>query len=296
MKIGIIGVGSVGGAIASRIVAEESASELVLFDTDKKRLRSAVLDLDHAAAFGGGVEISTGYPAMKGADMVIISAGANQRIGESRSELVLKNAEVMRDVVPKIMAHADKKKIILIVVSNPLDSIVMTAQKISGLAPGRVIGTGTMLDSARFRAELSRRFKVSPKSVSSYVLGEHGDSAVLNWTSANIGGLPIQGVTAKEKTEIEGRVRGAAMEIIQGRGATWDGIAAATCALVRAIDNDERRILPVSIIEKGVAYSLPRIVGREGVAATLPPVISADEKKALATSIKTIQKTYKAIK
>ena len=116
MKIAIIGVGSVGGAIASRIVSEESASELILFDTDKKRLRSAALDLEHAAAFGGGVHISVGYPAMKNADIVIISAGANQKIGESRTELVERNAVVMRDVVLKVMAQVDKKKIILIVV------------------------------------------------------------------------------------------------------------------------------------------------------------------------------------
>jgi len=170
----------------------------------------------------------------------------------------------------------------------------MLVQKISGLPAARVIGTGTMLDSARLRAELAEHFGVSPGAVDACVLGEHGDSSVVNWTSASIGGGKID-LPAKARGEIERRVKGAAMEIIKGRGATWDGIAAATTDLIRAIGNDERRVLPVSITDGKTAYSMPRIVGRLGVIATLSPEMNATERKGLADSIKAIQKVYKTI-
>ncbi|MDR3208766.1 MAG: NAD(P)-binding domain-containing protein [Rickettsiales bacterium] len=296
VKIGIIGAGSVGGAIASRIVADNLGRELVLIDTDAPRVRAAALDLSHAAAFGRGMKITAGkYENLGDADIVIISAGANQKTGQSRTELVERNAMVMLDVVPKIMSAADRKKIILIVVSNPLDSMVMAAQKISNLPAGRVIGTGTMLDTARLRHELSRRFNVSASAVDAYVLGEHGDSSVVNWTSARIGGLPPE-VADKRKREIEKRVRGAAMDIILGRGATWDGIAAAAADLVRCIANDERRILPVSIVDRRVAYSMPRIVGAGGVSATIMPAMDGSERAALRASIDAIKKNYEIVK
>ena len=300
MKIGIIGTGSVGGAIATTIVPLELVGEIVLIDTDAKRLRSAEADLSHAAAFGRGVKIVAGkYSYLKDADIVIIAAGANQKIGESRTNLAARNAAVMHDVVPKIMKAADRKKIIIIVVSNPLDTMTMIAQKISGLPFGRVIGTGTMLDSARLRAEIARHFDISPQAVDAYVLGEHGDSAVLNWTSAKIGGLSLSDFanqtrtawTAKIKSEIERRVKASAMEIIQGRGATWDGIAAATTDLIRAIDNDERRVLPVSVTDGKCAFSMPHIVGRHGAGPTLCPPMDAFERRALAESVKAIRKT-----
>jgi L-lactate dehydrogenase len=306
MKIGIIGIGSVGGAIASRIVADKLANELVLIDRDSKRIRAAALDLSHAAAFGRGIKITAGnYRNLRDADVVIISAGANQKVGESRTDLVEKNAAVMLDVVPRIM-EARKPPIfrragdssrgdnlILIVVSNPLDSMVMAVKKLSRLPASRVIGTGTMLDSARLRAELAARFDVAPANISAYVLGEHGDSSVINWAGANIGEF-AKPLAPKARKEIEARVRGAAYEIIQGRGATWDGIAAAAADLLRCIKNDERRALPVSIAD-GAAHSLPRIVGRGGVVRTLSPKMDDAERKALAASIRAIQKTYKII-
>lgn len=297
MKIGIVGVGSVGGAIASCIVMDGIARELAIIDVDKKRLNAAALDLGHAATFGRGTKIiSGGYGAIAGADIVIISAGANQKIGQSRTELVEQNAAVMIDVVPKIMSVADSARVILIVVSNPLDAMATAVQKLSGLPAARVIGTGTMLDSARVRYELARRLDVSPQSVDAYVSGEHGDTSVINWDSISIDGIPLaefsarKTITAKTRADIERQVRGAAMEIIKGRGATWDGIAAATLDLVRCIDRDERRILPVSIVDakSRVAYSIPRIVGCDGVIASFP---QAD----ISESIRAIKKTYEII-
>jgi L-lactate dehydrogenase len=296
MKIGIIGVGSVGGAIASRMVTENPARELVLIDKDAPRVKSAAADLTHAAAFGSGMKITVGkYGDLADANIAIIAAGANQKIGQSRTELVESNAAVMLDVVPKIMTAADKKKIILIVVSNPLDPMVMAVRKISGLPAGRVIGTGTMLDTARLRSELSRQFDVSPAAVGAYVLGEHGDTSIINWSGANIGGAPMPPMTDKKKKEIEGRVRGAAMEIIKGRGATWDGIAAATADLARCVINDERRVLPVSVADGKAAYSMPRVVGANGARETIAPAMDAAESAALRASIDAIRKTYEII-
>ena len=299
LKVGIIGVGSVGGAIASRMVADGISRELVLIDTDMDRARAAAADLSHAAALGRDVKINAGnYRMINDANIVIISAGANQRIGQSRSDLVEKNAAVMIDIVPKIMSVADRRRIILIIATNPLDSMVTAAQKISRIPPARVIGTGTMLDSARLRFELSRHFDVSPTTIDAYVSGEHGDASIINWDAVSIDGISLAEfaartripLTAKMRADIENRVRGAAMEIIKGRGATWDGIAAVTSDLATAIARDERRILPVSIVDPKfrVAYSVPRIVGQNGAGAGFL-------SNGLAPSIRSIQKTYRII-
>ncbi|MDR1027310.1 MAG: NAD(P)-binding domain-containing protein [Rickettsiales bacterium] len=289
-KIGIIGVGSVGGAIASRLVALETAREIVLIDTDGERVRAAAMDLIHAAAFGTGVKITAGkYRDLSDADVVVISAGANQKPGQTRADLIAANAGVMIDIVPKIMAAVDKRKVKIVVVSNPLDSIVMAVRKLSGLPPERVIGTGTMLDTARLRAMLGEVFDISPASVGDFVLGEHGDSSFVYLTGA----LKI---SATNKNKITLAVRNAAYEIIKGRGATWDGIAAAATDLIRAILNDERRVLPVSIVDKrGVAYSLPRVVSAAGATETMAPDFTAADRAALSASINAIKKTYRTI-
>ena len=298
MKLGIIGVGSVGGAIASRIVASCAPHEIVLIDTNAKRANAAAGDLSHASVFGENIKIISGnYRALSDADIIIISAGANQKIGQTRDELVQVNANVMLDVVPKIMNFADRKNVILIVVTNPLDSMTTAVQKLSRLPNERVIGTGTMLDSARLRYELAHHFDISPHSIDAFVLGEHGDTSVINWDSVSIDGILLKEFvtrtkipfTEKMKLDMIGRVHNAAYAIIDGRGATWDGIAAVTTDLVKCISNDERRVMPVSIVDGNhVAYSLPRTVGKKGVISTFPqPNISE--------CIKTIKKTYRII-
>jgi len=295
VKIGIIGVGTVGGAIAAAIVNGGSpARELVLLDIDAKRVRAAAEDLSHAAAFRDApIKIfAGGYKDFADADIIVLSAGANQKPGQTRAELAPQNARVIADVVKKIPLS---KNIILIVVSNPLDSMVALAQRLSKLPPERVIGTGTMLDTARLRAILSAKFDVSPRAVEAYVLGEHGDSGFVNWTNATLGGLPLPRLSGGEKKKIERDVLGAAYRIIDGRSATWDGIAAATADLIKCIANDERRILPVSIACKGVAYSMPRIVGAKGAIAAPFPAMSAAEKARLSASIRAIEKNLKTI-
>lgn len=309
MKIAIIGVGSVGSAVATAVKNTGLVHEMVLFDRDAMRARAAAEDLGHAATFGFDVKISAvnNYRGIRGSDIVIIAAGANQRPGETRTDLLQNNAEVIRDIIPRVMANVDAKKVILILVTNPLDVMVMLAQSLAKLPPSRVIGTGTMLDSARLRTILARQLDVSPQSVHSYVLGEHGDSSVVDWSSVTIGGLALDDfcrqtknpLTAAARNTIEYRVHNAAYEIIRGRGATWDGIGAAVADLLRCIINDEHRILTVSTVSgtnaHAFAMSLPRVVGMDGATVTLNPKMSAAESNALRRSGRIIQKNFSRI-
>lgn len=309
MKIAIIGLGSVGSAVATAVKQTGLAHEIVLFDRDGVRARAAAEDLGHAAAFSYDVKITAvnNYRAIRGSEIVIIAAGANQKPGETRMDLLNANAAVISDIVPRVMANVDAKTVKLIIVTNPLDVMVMLAQKISKLPASRVIGTGTMLDSARLRTILSRQLSVSTQSINAYVLGEHGDSSMINWSAASVGAIALNDfcrqlkITLPQTTRktIEHRVHNAAYEIIRGRGATWDGIAGAVADLLRCIVNDERRIVTVSAVDgtgaRAVAMSLPRVVGNCGVVATLNPKMDSVESAALRRSAKIIKKNFDSI-
>lgn len=310
MKIAIIGVGTVGSAVATAVKNTGFVHEIVLFDRDGIRARAAAEDLGHAASFGFDVKISavSNYRGIRGSDIVIVAAGANQKPGETRMDLLNKNAGVIQDIIPRVMANVDAKKVRIIILTNPLDVMVMLATKLSKLPAGKVIGTGTMLDTARLRTILSRQLDVSTQSINAYVVGEHGDSSVVDWTSATVGAVALDdfckqmkiSLPATTRNTIEHRVRNAAYEIIRGRGATWDGIGAAAADLLRCIINDEHRILTVSCVSGTtsdmVAMSLPRIVGSNGVIATIKPKLSASEASALRRSGKIIRKNYDAIR
>ena len=309
MKISIIGLGSVGSAVATAVANTGLVHEVVLFDRDGVRARAAAEDLGHAAAFSYDIKITAvnNYRGIRGSEIVIIAAGANQKPGQTRTDLLRANAEVINDIVPRVMANVDAKNVKLIIVTNPLDVMVMLAQSISKLPASRVIGTGTMLDSARLRTILARQLSVSTQSINTYVLGEHGDSSMINWSSASIGGVDLNSFCRQTKVSlpqttrktIEHRVHNAAYEIIRGRGATWDGIAGAVADLVRCIANDERRIVTVSTVDgigaRALAMSLPRVVGRCGVVATLMPKMTAPETTALRRSGKIIRKNFDSI-
>ena len=310
MKIAIIGVGTVGSAVATAVKNTGFVHEIVLFDRDGIRARAAAEDLGHAASYSIDVNISavSNYRGIRGSDIVIVAAGANQKPGETRMDLLNKNAGVIQDIIPRVMANVDAKKVRIIILTNPLDVMVMLATKLSKLPSGKVIGTGTMLDTARLRTILSRQLDVSTQSINAYVVGEHGDSSVVDWTSATVGAVALDdfckqmkiSLPATTRNTIEHRVRNAAYEIIRGRGATWDGIGAAAADLLRCIINDEHRILTVSCVSGTasdmVAMSLPRIVGTNGVIATIKPKLSASEASALRRSGKIIRKNYDAIK
>lgn len=309
MKIAIIGVGSVGSAVATAVQNTGLAHEIVLFDRDGIRARAAAEDLGHASAFSYDIKLTavSNYRGIRGSDIVIIAAGANQKPGETRMDLLQKNAAVISDIVPKVMENVDAKKVKLVIVTNPLDVMVMLAQKLSKLPASRVIGTGTMLDSARFKIILARQLGISTRSITSYVLGEHGDSSVLNWSAVYIGGIALDDFCKQAKLSlpqttrntIEHRVRNAAYEIIRGRGATWDGIGGAVADLLHAIINDEKRILTTSIVDgvgkNAVAMSMPRVVGEKGVLMNLHTKLSANESALLRKSGKIIRKNFDAI-
>ena len=309
MKIAISRVGTLRSAVATAVKNTGFVHEIVLYDRDAVRATAAADDLGHAASFGFDVKITavSNYRGIRGSDIVIIAAGANQKPGETRMDLLNKNTAVISDIIPRVMSNVDAKHVKIIILTNPLDVMVMLAQKLSRLPATRVIGTGTMLDSARLRTILSRQLGVSTQSINAYVLGEHGDSSVVNWSSVTIGAIGLDDFCRQTKISlpmttrntIAHRVHNAAYEIIRGRGATWDGIGAAAADLLRCIINDEHRILTVSTVSGTgtdmVAMSLPRIVGANGITATLRPKMSAAESAALRRSGKIIRKNYDAI-
>ncbi len=309
MKIAIIGIGTVGAAVATAVHGTGLAREIVLYDRDGARARAAAEDLGHASAFCYDIDITaaSSYRALRGSDIVIIAAGANQKPGETRTDLLQKNVAVIRDIVPRVMPYVNPKTVKFIVVTNPLDVMVMLTQQLSKIPTQRVIGTGTMLDSARLRTLISRMFNVSTQSINAYVLGEHGDSSVINWASMSIGAIGLDdfvrqtksSLTQNARKTIEHRVRNAAYDIIRGRGATWDGIGAAVADLVRTIVHNERRVLTVSIYDPTtaprIAMSMPRIVGENGVIASLRPHMAPGESTALRQSARIIRKNFDAI-
>jgi L-lactate dehydrogenase len=302
MKVGIVGAGMVGSAAANALIMRGAASEVVLIDRDAKRARAEAEDILHAVPFAHITKVRAGdYADLVGSGAVILAAGVSQSPGETRLELLERNAEVFADIVPKILATAPEA--IFLVATNPVDVMTQIATRIAGLAPERVIGSGTILDTARFRALLGRWLQVSPKSVHAYVLGEHGDSEVLCWSVADVGGILVEDLArqigrpfdAAGKAEIDQGVRRAAYRIIEGKGATWYGIAGGLVRIVQSIGGDENSALTVSVVTEEVegigpvALSLPRIVGRAGVVRTLLPSLREAEHAALAQSARVIE-------
>jgi L-lactate dehydrogenase len=308
MKVGIVGAGMVGSAAGFALALGGGASEIVLVDIDTARAGAEAEDISHAVPFARPVTVrSGGYGDLAGAGVVILAAGVSQQPGESRLALLGRNAEVFRSVVGEVLRAAPET--ILLVATNPVDIMTHVATRLSGLPPARVIGSGTILDTARFRSLLGAHLGISPHSVHAYVLGEHGDSEVLAWSSARAGATPIRAfaaqvgapVTDDVAARIDSGVRRAAYRIIEGKGATWHGIGAGLARIVRAIAGNEQAVLSVSMLTaevaglRDVALSLPRIVGRNGIAADLMPDLDAAEHRALAASARLLRETAAAL-
>jgi L-lactate dehydrogenase len=297
MKIGVVGCGFVGSSAAYAMTLRGAVSEIVLVDVNQSLAQAQAEDILHATPFSSPVKLWAGdYAQLAGAEVIILACGVGQKPGESRLQLLQRNVEVFRQVVPEVVRHAPEA--ILLVASNPVDLITQVVTSLSGLSPRHVIGSGTVLDTARFRALLGDHLGVAPQSVHAYVVGEHGDSEVLLWSSAVVGGMPladfVQQVHATDMDEtirrIDDGVRRAAYRIIDGKKATYYGIGAGLCRLVEAIRDNERRVSTISIAEgyelegRPVSLSLPRVLGREGVLATLSPGMSLRESDALRQS------------
>jgi L-lactate dehydrogenase len=296
-RIGIIGAGQVGSSAAYAMALQGAASEIVLCDRTPALAAAQAEDIAHAIPFAAPCSVTSGpISALAGADIVVLSAGVAQRPGESRIDLLSRNAEVFDTILGELKGVAPDA--ILLIASNPVDVMTDIAVRLSGKPAGRVIGSGTILDTARFRSLLGRHLHISPGSVHAYVLGEHGDSEVLAWSSARVGSVSIRGfaaqvgapVTDEVMAQIDDGVRRAAYRIIEGKGATWFGIGAGLSRIARAILRDERAVLSVSIPTpevcgvRGATLSLPRIVGRNGVEADLMPDLDPGEAVALAAS------------
>jgi L-lactate dehydrogenase len=302
MKVGVVGCGFVGSSAAYAMALLGVASEIVLIDVNKKLANAHAEDILHATPFAAAVRVVDGdYAELAGAGVVVLACGVGQKPGETRLQLMGRNAKVFEAVIPQVTRHAPQA--ILLIASNPVDVVTHMVTQIARIPSERVIGSGTILDTARFRTLLAEHLNISPKSVHAYVLGEHGDSEVLMWSSAQVGGVALEefarqtgrGVDAEVVKRIDDGVRRAAYRIIEGKGATYFGIGAGLARLVRAVGSDERMVLTVSTRTvgvpgfDGVCFSLPRVVGASGVMATLLPKLSDDEHRALVKSAGIIQ-------
>ncbi|AIO18947.1 L-lactate dehydrogenase 1 [Candidatus Izimaplasma bacterium HR1] len=302
-KVVVVGTGFVGMSYAYALVNQGAAEELVLIDIDHEKAVGEAMDLNHGMAFAPRkMNISAGtYDNCKDAGLVVITAGVNQKDGETRIQLLNRNATIVKSVVRSVMASGFDG--ILLVASNPVDILAYVAWKESGLDKSRVIGSGTSLDTARLRYEISSYVNIDPRNVHAYILGEHGDSEFVVWSNANIGGKPIfdvinsmDEINFENLEHIYENVRDAAYEIIKRKRATYWGIGMALVRITRAIFNNENRIMPISVlndgvysIEKDVYIGLPAVLNREGVHHVVHFALSPKEKDKLAASAKILK-------
>jgi L-lactate dehydrogenase len=298
MKIGIVGCGFVGSSGAFAIALEGSANALILVDVNADLARAHAEDILHATPFSRPLRVAAGdYPMLEGADLVVLACGVGQKPGETRLKLLERNVRVFEDVVPRVLEHAPDT--ILLIVTNPVDIMTQVVMKISGLTSQRVIGSGTILDTARFRTLLAEHLNIAPHSVHAYVLGEHGDSEVLAWSSGKVGGVNVdefaaqigRPLTEKDKERIDDSVRYAAYRIIEGKGATCYGIGAGIARIARSIRDDEGAVLTLSNSEGfgGVSLSLPRVLNSRGIETTIEPMLSTAEGDALKKSVEILE-------
>lgn len=302
-KVAIVGAGAVGATIAYACLLRGVAPNVVLYDLDRRKAEAQALDLEHGMPFmpPATVRGSDDIGVCAGADVVVVTAGARQHPGQSRRELATSNVAMVRGLVPELLGVAPDA--VVVMVSNPVDVLTQVALEVSGVGPARVVGSGTVLDSARLRTLLAARCGVAASSVHAYMAGEHGDSSVALWSAATIGGVParlrlqrgaagadVDGVLAA----MADQVRQAAYRIIEGKGATSYAIGLAVAEIARAVLFEEHRILPVSTLQSGwgptpVCFSMPSVLGRAGVREVLEMPLSDDERRALAASADVIR-------
>jgi L-lactate dehydrogenase len=305
--VGIIGTGHVGVAAAYAIFQRQMASEIVLVDKNRQRAEGEAMDLMHGQPLVGRVSVRAGeYKDLARCQVIVITAGVNQQPGESRLDLLNRNAAVFREIAEELDRHAPDA--ILVIATNPVDILTYVMQQLSHRPTRRVIGTGTMLDTSRFRSLLGDHYQVNPRSVHAYILGEHGDSEVPIWSGAMIGGLSIMHhVINRRRFEREPmdalfqRVRTAAFDIISRKGYTNTAIGLVIAYLVRVIVEDQRSVLPVSVNPEGdygqrdVCFSIPCVVGAHGVEYRLAPEVNAAEREGLEASAQILRSSLQGM-
>ncbi len=307
-SVAIIGTGNVGVAAAYALFNQRIASEIILIDLNQERAEGEAMDLMHGQLLVGNVKVRAGsYEDLKDTQVVVVTAGVGQQSpDESRLELLNRNAAVYNDIISKLDEHAPNA--ILIIATNPVDILTYVSQKLSAREPQRIIGTGTLLDTARFRALLGRYYDVDPRSVHAYILGEHGDSEVPIWSQANIGGKPIQHNTVLGKPynkealdKLFEESKNAAYEIIKRKGFTNSAIGVVIARIVEGILEDEKSVIPVSAYWDGgygindVCMSLQSVVGIEGVKHRVLPDLDQEEINGLRQSAEILQSSLQKI-
>ncbi len=296
-KIAVIGAGGVGATTAYALMIQGIASEIILIDIDKNKAEGEAMDISHGASFVKPVEVHAGdYSDCQDADIIIITAGANQRPGETRLDLVKKNTDIFKKIIPKITEY--NQEAILLVVTNPVDILTYITLKLSKFPKNRVIGSGTVLDSSRFRSLLSKNCGIAASNIHGYIIGEHGDSEVAAWSLTNIAGTklndycPICDKTCKEESreEIAKKVKNAAYDIIDRKGSTFYAVALAVARIVRSMLRNENTILTTSSLLEGeydlndVCLSLPSIINNTGIDKVLKLPLSSKEREDLMKS------------
>ena len=308
-KIAIIGAGNVGSTFAFSLMISGLAREIVLVDKNELLAKGEIMDLNHGLSFAHPTKIyAAGFEGCKDADIVVITAGAKQKPGQSRIDLVQNNVILFKDIIPAITKHSGNA--ILLVVTNPVDILTYVTLKISGLPSNRVIGSGTVLDTARLKYMISEYYKVDPNNIHAYIIGEHGDTELPAWSNATIGGMDIEkycsgyvrpGTAKNELSEIFEKVKNAAYQIIQAKGATNYSIALTLVKITRSILRNENSILPVSTLItdyygiSDICLSIPSSVNINGVDQYLKLVLSKQEQKLFKLSANTLKKIIKTI-
>lgn len=307
-RVAIVGAGRVGSTCAYALLLQRLASEIVLICENPEHAEGEAMDLNHGMLFANPAKIWAGdYADCADAGIVVLAAGVSQRPGETRMDLLKRNAVLFQEIVPQVVQY--NRDAILIVVTNPLDVLTYVTWQISGLPSSRVIGSGTILDTARVRYLLSQHFHVEPRSVHAFVIGEHGDSQVVVWSLANIAGIRLGdygrlngGTLSQEmKSKIAGDTRNAAYEVIRRKGATFYAIAAGVVRIVGAIARDENSVLTVSSLVQGaygfndVCLSLPSVVNAQGIHRMLELPLAAEEFTELKRSAQTIRTAIESL-
>lgn len=302
-KVSIVGAGSVGTAIAYACLIRGTANAIALFDTNAKKVHAEVLDLNHGSQFVPNCTVtgSNDIGVSAGSSIVIVTAGAKQQPGQSRLELAAANVAMARKLTPQLLAHSPDA--VIIFVTNPVDLVTYAAARSVDLPAGRIFGSGTVLDSSRFRYLIARRAGVAVGNVHGFIVGEHGDSEIPLWSSVSIGGMPVeqfridgrQVFDEGARTTIAHDVVHAAYSIIEGKGATNLAIGLATARIVEAVLGDQNRVLPVSTVQSGayqitdVALSLPTLVSARGAGAVLEVPLAVNELLGLQGSAQTLR-------
>lgn len=304
-KITIIGAGFVGSTTAFAIMNSGLASEIVIVDINKDKAEGEAMDLSHGASFVSPVNITAGdYSDSANSDIVIITAGANQKPGETRIDLVDKNIKVFKSIIPEVVKYSPNA--ILLVVSNPVDILTYITYKLSGFPKERVIGSGTVLDTSRLKYMLSKHFDIDARNIHTYIMGEHGDSEIATWSLTNIAGMNVDEYCSKIchscdgsfKYKIHEDVKNAAYNVIDRKGATYYAVALAIRRIVEAILGDENSILTVSTLLEGqfgvdgLFLGVPAIVGKDGVKKIIEVPLNNDEITNLHNSANSLKAVF----